>query len=359
LEGNPLAQFAASVKVSWDVDPAGLLQHANLIAERALARLHEAGLADADEPVGGIAELPLKGLGDERQALLLKGSISPLPLHRALVLLECIDKADDPSYGQCERLALAKSVVWSSSNIHFGPEVGVGAAKPNAPVVRPWIEAVESMASDLWWLPKSTASATIYQGDARRPEGIAARSIAAVFCSPPYPNEKDYSRATRLESVLLGFVNNKAELRLLKKGLLRSNTRGVYKGDVDDAWIATHSEIQRIATEIETRRVDLGKTSGFERMYSRVVRLYFGGMARHLAELRSLLRPGARLAYVVGDQASFFQVLIKTGALLADIAESLGYVVEDIELFRTRLATATRAQLREEVVLLRWPGTEQ
>jgi hypothetical protein len=137
---------------------------------------------------------------------------------------------------------------------------------------------------------------------------------------------------------------------------LRSNTRGVYKGDADDAWVATHGEIQRLADEIETRRIELGKTSGFERMYARVIRLYFGGMARHLAELRPLLKPGARLAYVVGDQASFFQVLIRTGTLLAELAEALGYRVDSIDLFRTRLATATRAQLREEVVLLHWPG---
>jgi len=34
----------------------------------------------------------------------------------------------------------------------------------------------------------------------------------------------------------------------------------------------------------------------------------------------------------------------------------LGYELDGIDLFRTRLATATRAQLREEVVVLRWPG---
>jgi len=48
--------------------------------------------------------------------------------------------------------------------------------------------------------------------------------------------------------------------------------------------------------------------------------------------------------------------MIRTGQLLADIAESLGYEVDDIDLFRTRLATATKEQLREEVVRLRWPG---
>jgi len=142
----------------------------------------------------------------------------------------------------------------------------------------------------------------------------------------------------------------------LKKGLLRSNTRNVYKGDDDDRWVDDHEEIQAIATEIEHRRVTLGKTSGFERLYGKVTKLYFGGMARHLAELRPYLRQGAFLGYVVGDQASYLQVMIRTGQLLAGIAESLGYRVVSIDLFRTRLATATRQQMREEVVVLQWNG---
>jgi hypothetical protein len=120
--------------------------------------------------------------------------------------------------------------------------------------------------------------------------------------------------------------------------------------------VAGHGEIQRIAAAIERRRIELGKTSGFERLYARVTKLYFGGMTKHLADLRPLLRPGAQLAYVVGDQASYLRIMIRTGQLLADIAQSLGYEITGIDLFRTRLATATKEQLREEVVLLRWPS---
>ncbi len=185
---------------------------------------------------------------------------------------------------------------------------------------------------------------------------VRPRSIDAVITSPPYPNEKDYTRTTRLETVLLGFVQNKADMRALKRTMLRSNTRGVYKADTDDKWVAHHPEIQRIAAAIEERRIELKKTSGFERLYSRVTKLYFGGMMRHLSELRPLLRPGASLAYVVGDQASYLRIMIRTGQVLASLAEELGYEVDRIDLFRTRLATATREQLREEVVVLRWPG---
>src|SRR5205823_8449164 len=118
------------------------------------------------------------------------------------------------------------------------------------------------------------------------------------------------------------------------------NTRSVYIQDTDDQWVAQHPEIQRIAKAIEARRLELGKTSGFERLYARVTKLYFGGMLRHLMDLRPVLRPGAQLAYVVGDQASYLRVMIRTGQILADLAKSVGYEVVNIDLFRTRLATA-------------------
>ena len=252
---------------------------------------------------------------------------------------------------------MATGLVRSIGNLKFGPEVGVGRIKSDASVVDIWYAHMQTMISDMRDLPARTADASVLCADARDAEGVLSReSIDAVITSPPYPNEKDYTRTTRLESVILGLIRHPKELRALKKGMVRSNTRGVYKVDDDDVAVKTHAEIASIADEIERRRVTLGKTSGFERMYARVVKLYFGGMARHFDSLRTVLRPGARLAYVVGDQASYLRVMIRTGQLLAELAQSLGYEVIDIDLFRTRLATATRAQLREEVLLLRWPG---
>jgi hypothetical protein len=237
----------------------------------------------------------------------------------------------------------------------------VGPAKSDVPVVSLWLNGVRAMAQDLENLPKpTTANSTVHQADAR--EGapmLPANSVDAVITSPPYPNEKDYTRTTRLESVLLGFIQSKHDLRALKKTLVRSNTRGVYKEDTDDLLVAGHPQIESIAAAIEKRRIELNKDSGFERLYARVTKLYFGGMSRHLAGLRRVLRPGAQLAYVVGDQASYLRVMIRTGQLLAGIAESLGYEVVGLDLFRTRLATATKEQLREEVVVLRWPGSQR
>ena len=362
IEPNPLAHFATEVKLDWTVDPSELLSHACGIAEVVEERL-------AKERVDDWTDLPLFADGpthpDElltlpspELKLLLKDSISPVPLHKILVLLERLDASDDRRFIGHERLALANTAV-ASSNLHFGPEVGIGKLKRDAPVVTTWLARIRQMATDLETLGRKGAvpRSSVYQADSRDIASVLApNSVDAVITSPPYPNEKDYTRTTRLESVLLGFVRSRAQLRSLKQTLVRSNTRNVYKSDQDDLLVLQNAAIQRIADSIEERRVELSKTSGFERQYARVTKLYFGGMARHLSGLRTVLRPGAQLAYLVGDQASYLRVMIRTGQLLAEIAQTLGYEVVDLELFRTRISTATRSQLREEVLLLKWPN---
>lgn len=362
IEANPMAHFATQVKVNWEPAPNSLIAHAERVADSVLSELRATGISDETLPlfrsIGANGTSELRQLPIDTERLLLTNSISPLPLHKTLVLLEHLTRQQDSRYAAHERLALARAPVTTIGNLEFGPEVGVGPIKLDAEVVAPWLDTVRTMAADLHLHGAGVdVLAVAHYADARAlSEVLPPASVDVVITSPPYPNEKDYTRTTRLESVLLGFVTNKEELRRLKQGLIRSNTRGVYRGDDDDGWVNQHREIQRIADAIEARRIELGKTSGFERMYARVTKLYFGGMARHLADLRPILRPGARLAYVVGDQASYLRVMIRTGQILADLAESLGYEVLGIDLFRTRAATATREQLREEVVMLRWPG---
>jgi len=360
IERNPMAWFASRVKVSWKIDPDALMSHAMEVAADAVGQLESEGLSDESTlPLFSSHRpdhLKLRELNADSHGLLLRDSISPLPLHKTLVLIESLGRHRSAELSDHEILALARAIVSDISNLHFGPEVGVGPPKTDAAVVSSWLNCVRTMAADLRRLKNlADTRSTVYLADAREVTATVAPAVVdAVITSPPYPNEKDYTRTTRLESVILGFLKDKRELRSLKQQLVRSNTRSVYKRDDDDRVIAQNAEIRELAEEIERRRIQLGKTSGFERMYARVTRLYFGGMARHLGELRNVLKPGARLAYVVGDQSSYLRVMIRTGRLLADLAKSLGYAVEGVDLFRTRFATATGESLREEVVLLRW-----
>ena len=366
VECNPMAHFASAVKVDWTPSGAAFRRYADKVALAAARTFARQGIAECRElPLLARAEAQreapcvsnMRRLPEEQARLLLKNSISPLPLHRALVLQDALDERGNEHLRRLGRLALASALVRSIGNLKFGPEVGVGKPKRDVPVLDVWLHATRKMAEDLDRLrDDATPRAHAILADSRDAgSALEPHSVDAVITSPPYPNEKDYTRTTRLESVILGLLRNKQELRQLKQGLVRSNTRGVYKADTDDQEVADHPQIGQIADAIEQRRQSLGKTSGFERLYHRVTRLYFGGMLRHLASLRPALKPGAKLAYVVGDQASYLRVMIRTGELLSELAQTLGYKLVGIDLFRTRPSTATGEQLREEVVVLEWP----
>ena len=346
IEANRMAHFASSVKCNWQVDANGFFEDCQAVAKLAKKRIKTAQ--------------ENRTFSDEQFELILQDSIDAIPLHRTLTLKDIIEENDSP-FKNHQLLALATSTVRFCSRLHFGPEVGVSRKKKvDDDVVQCWLSVIQRMYRDLVDMNGqdtrlSFYPATVNFGDARNADCFLAKnSIDAVFTSPPYPNEKDYTRTTRLESVLLGFLNDKFELREMKEGLLRSNTRNVYKDDQDDDYISHNSEVLRIADEVEQKRIRMGKTSGFEKQYHRVVRLYFGGMARHLENLKPFLKKGAMLGYVVGDQASFLQTYIPTGKILGDIAVHLGYHLDSIDLFRTRYATATRKDMNEEIVVLKW-----
>lgn len=358
LESNPFPKFASSIKVDWSIEPESLISWAHSVANSANEILISQGIIDTQNYYGNVQPSKLRQLLPEKAELLIKDSISEIPLHKTLVLLDCLNLYKSERCYKYGILALGKALVFSISNLHFGPEVGVSEIKNDSPVIAFWLSEIQKMADDLKSISNCTfPSSQVYLADSRKiSQIIQPNSIDAVITSPPYPNEKDYTRTTRLESVLLGFINSSEELRNCKKQLLRSNTRNVYKDDCDDLWVLLDTEVQRIAQEIEKRRIELGKTSGFEKLYGKVTKLYFGGISRHLADLRAVLRPDAQLAYVVGDQASYLRVMIRTGQLLSDIARNLGYEVVRTDPFRTRLSTTTKEQLSEEVVVLRWPG---
>lgn len=345
IEASPLTHFVSKTKCVWANDTFNFLNTAKQIALAAARTINS-----LSKP---------RTLSGEQTSLILKNSICEQPLSSTLVLRDSIRAANSP-FEDYYLLALAKHIVYSYSNLKFGPEVGISRKKKESvDVVEIWLSEIERMETDLeYWKHHSSTFADISLGDARSiPKRDYIGKVDCVITSPPYPNEKDYSRTTRLESVILGFINTKDDLRNIKKGFIRSNSKNVYRSDNDAQYISNIGSINKLSNEIEERRLELGKTSGFEKLYASVVKQYFGGMARHLSELKPYLRNGASLAYVVGDQASYFQIPIRTSVLLGEVAESIGgYRVDRVDTFRKRFATATETWLNEDVLVLKYKG---
>jgi hypothetical protein len=139
VERNPMACFASRVKLEWDIDPEALIDHAREVARLAIAQLEADGITD--EPCLPLFNLnrnsqgKLRELSPDAWKLLLRDSISPLPLHKTLVLLEVLEQLRDERFDDHERLALAQAVVFNISNLEFGPEVGVGRPLSDVAVV--------------------------------------------------------------------------------------------------------------------------------------------------------------------------------------------------------------------------------
>lgn len=367
IEANPMACFASRVKTNLKLDTVALRNYAGYICHSAIKSFEYLDIKEHYSPIflpsTALDPLTIKTLpavDEEKQKVIPSGFISETPLKKILILKEIIYSITDVETKHFFMLALANLIVNKAGNIAFGPEIYRTKPKQDIDSINYFSAIAENMVRDLEKFQHIEATSTIIFGDARKidqylPPSLCCK-INGVITSPPYPNEKDYTRSTRLESVLLDFINNKTDLRNLKENLLRSNSRNIFVRDTDDENIKKFERILQIARAIENKRLELHKDSGFERLYHRIVLHYFGGMFLHLQSLKPFLAPGAQLAYVVGDQMSFFRIHIPTAELLAEIAEFLGYSVIDIETWRTRMATATRRQLEENVLILEYRG---
>jgi len=366
-DAHPFAVLVSRVKTNW-APSVRILRY--LLERIEQSQMDTKGARRSDDASAANIEDILRkyGFSAEQAKLIPEGFVSPAPLRRLLALRKAIDDVTNgynSSFKHFFYVAVASVIANGAGNFAFGPEIYRTKAKADYDVVPTFIQRVTTMIDELEQLQLGGfrgLDSTVVRDDARKLSRIP-KGIGAVITSPPYPNEKDYTRTTRVESLLLGILADKKHLRTVKEKLLRSNTRNVFIKDDDENEVKEFTAIQRVCEAIESRRKQLDKTSGFERLYHKVVGHYFGGMRRHFRQLRDKLIPGAQLAYVVGDQLSFLMVPVPTATLLAQVAEAEGLEVIGCDLWRERTGTKIRndtegrriVKVREEVLLLRRP----
>ena len=351
IDANPASVFAARVKTNWDLTAVGLLAALETTTKNLNKYLRRRALYKDDPTYDYIVS----------SGMLSRGWIGAEPLRTAIALKTCIK--DIFPIGRRYRnpllLALTSTVVRDASNVRFGPELYCGPPRKNVDVVGSFAARVKTMANDVELLDPPHVFARVLQGDSRAINGISRlRDLAPfdfVICSPPYPTEHDYTRNGRLELALLEHVTDLESLRACKRQMVRSHTKGIYKEDRDREFVKDDPRVQQITT-ILSEKIK-GKPHGFARLYPTVIAEYFGGMKRHLKTLWPVIRPGARCAFVLGEQASYANVHVPTADILGSIAEECGYRARVGQL-RTRCSTTTDTELREQILFLTKPADE-
>ncbi|MGH9686069.1 MAG: DNA methyltransferase [Candidatus Acidiferrales bacterium] len=347
IDANPSSCFSARVKTNWQIDPERLIELVEVI-ERKLGKYINRAIAHKSDPTYEYLD---------QSGMLKRKWISQKPLRKTIALKNCIDDlATTRPYRDALKLALIAEVTHGASNVKFGPELYCGPVKRDAKVFTNFKSKIAKMAADLRVVKAiNFGVATVALGDSRKRQTFAnlckPGSIPFLICSPPYPTEHDYTRNSRLELAYLEEVVDLKSLRAIKKTMVRSHTKGIYRRDRDERLVDGNDLITDLVSQIEPKI--LGKTHGFAKLYPKVVREYFGGMKRHLQSVKPFLSAGALCAYVVGDQSSYLQVHIPTAKILSQIADEIGYETMEIQHWRSRWSTTTSREVHENILILR------
>lgn len=347
IDANPVSQFAARVKTNWGLTENRIMELLPEIRASYSSFLRRTQKYKKDPTY---AYLDTSGMVE-------RGWISEEPLRKALALKAAIlSLSTNFEYINFFLLALLAELVGNISNIKFGPTLYCGPVKQDVDVIGKFEIRVKRIAQDLTIARKITqGAAKVLVGDSRECGSILGedyvRKFSSVITSPPYPSEHDYTRNSRLELAFLENVTSRSTLQKIKKAMLRSNTKGIYKSDSDGDKVQDNQLIKSIIRKIEPRARK--KSHGFARLYTTVVSQYFGGMYRHFESLKPYLAEDAKLAYIVGDQSSYLKVHVPTAQILGEIAESLGYEVVKIQLWRSRWASSSSTEIAENILILK------
>jgi hypothetical protein len=186
-------------------------------------------------------------------------------------------------------------------------------------------ERVMRVIDDLRVVPVAPGSAILASADARAlPSDLP--QIDVVITSPPYLNGTNYCRNTKLELLLLKYIDSEAELGELRSRAVTAGINNVSRRmrEPDDL-----PEVRSVAAELDER--------GYDRRIGTMVRAYFSDMKVVLSALRAKMASNGKLVLDIGD-SRFAGIHVDTPALLAQVAEGLGWRVEVERTIRGRTA---------------------
>ena len=151
---------------------------------------------------------------------------------------------------------------------------------------------------------------------------VPDNSIDLVITSPPYLNSRDYTDTYMLELKTLGLTSSYEEVRNLREKTLRSHVQIKWE-DNESINNRTLNNTLKLLKD-SSKEQDIWNSSILD-----MVRLYFVDIKKIFHVLYKKVKLGGRIYFNVSNSA-YFNVMINTLEICAEIAESEGFKVIEI-----------------------------
>lgn len=339
FDANPLMSFISKVKTTWNIDTTKFKEATVKISEQFLNNIHKIDVIEYQRDF--LDNMPRKELN---QWL----SIS---LQNEVVLLKnYINTINDKNIRNLLLLAMSRSAL-DASFVSFCPGTTFYPFKEKDEFWDIFTDRVVDIYDDL--VKFQEILSTYGESDIINDTCLNAshylknNSIDFLITSPPYPNDLEYTRQTRLELYLLDFVKNMDDVQKIKRKMIKGSTKLIFKESNSADLISNYSIVNEIADLIYQQTKN--KNWGFD--YPRMIREYFGDMYLCLKEFLPLMKNNSNFLLVVGDQ-TIKGIYIPVCDILIEMALDLGYSKATKELFRVRRSTGHNINLPEEIIIL-------
>jgi tRNA G10 N-methylase Trm11 len=250
-----------------------------------------------------------------------------------------------PAHGDFFRLVLLRVMQRVSRAVANGGWFRWTQKEDQSGLIKSWFEtqALEHI-QEVRYQPQA-AMARVLTGDARQ-LGDLKELFDFVVTSPPYPNRHDYSRIFHMELLWLGLEEE--QVKQLRKSSLRSHVEAL-KPKIPYANFTPPPLLEQVLRAIP---------AGADPRIPRLLKGYFEDLHLVLKGLHQRLRVGGLAAFVVGN-VRHAGVMVPVDAILCEIAERLGFTLEEAWVVRLRGNSAQqmgkfgREPARESVLIWR------
>ncbi len=173
------------------------------------------------------------------------------------------------------------------------------------------------------------------------------QSIDLVITSPPYLNSRDYTDSYIDELRVLGYFTSLGEERAFRATTLKSHVQVSW----EQSKLISVPTFERIYHEISEHKIEF-----WNRNILKMINGYFSDLKILLDNLFVKMKTGGKVYLNIGNSA-YFGVVIPVDIIIAELAESAGFSVNEIRVARNLKASGQQknavTHLAESVLVLK------